>query len=558
MKEKIRGVLGLWGFLLLVFFLVQTSQALPRRKESVAALIQRVNCDRIEEDLAHLVYKDPTKPYNNCKENLRTRYARHPDCWDSAGSFIRQQLVQALGDSNLVKVLPFRHTLDDSVMYDIVGTLKGGGDGYFICCAHCDDTGRNTPGWNWRTDPAPGADDNGSGVVSVLETARVLASSKREFPFSIKFIFFSGEELRLLGSKFYVQRAAERAENILGVINYDMIGHNNVPGLVLIANVKSQWLADLMEETNNIYDIGLTLDKRVDPVADRSDHASFWERGYDAVFGIESYPPEQTNKAYDSIDDVISSDSLDYHINFDLIARATRLQVAALAQFAAGENSLPDLAISPGDIRFSPEKDRFLVTIRNLGDAQVDSNFWVTVYDCAQDSSIVTQISRQKVSAPIPAGGYGAILEVPWHRTVQTLFRVDVDSDDVIAESNEENNRVYQTVRRVGIPIVEVSEDYVYPNPCSEGQLYFHYQLSQAAIVRIEVFNILGEKIWVKQIPRDLRFRDDIHYGANQGVNEVPWDCEDISSGLYIYKISAFGKDAEASDFTFGKFAIMR
>ncbi len=552
-----RRILSLGGSLFLLFFLIQTSQALPGKKESVAGLIEKVNCDRIEENLAQLVYKDPTKPYDNSKENLRTRYARHPDCWDSAGSYIRQQLIQALGDSSSVQVLPFQHTPDDSVMYNVVGTLKGKGDGYYICCAHYDDTGRNTPGWDWRSDPAPGADDNGSGVVSLLETARVLANSKGEFPFSIKFILFSGEEFRMWGSKFYVREAAERGDNILGVINYDMIGHNDLPGLVLIANSRSQWLIELLEETNDIYEIGLILDKRIDSLADRGDHASFWELGYDAAFGIESYPPEETNKAYDSIDDVISSDSLGYHINFDLIARATRLQVAALAQFAADENPLPDLSVSPGDIRFSPEKDRFLVTIRNLGDAPVESGFWVDGFECIQgDSSAFGWILRERVLPPIPPGGYCVELELPWHRTVQSVFQIDVDSENEITESDEQNNTLYQGVRRVGIPTVEISEHYVYPNPCSTGQLYFHYQLSQAATVRIEVFNLLGERIWEKQIPRDLRFRDDIHYGANQGVNEVAWDCRNLSSGLYVYKISAFGK--EAVDFVFGKFAVMK
>jgi hypothetical protein len=555
-RGKMKRILNLGGSLFLLLFLIQTSQALPGKKDSVAALKEKVNRNRIEENLAHLVYKDPAEPYNNRRENLRTRYARHPDCWDSAGSYIRQQLSQALGDSSLVEVLPFQHTPDDSVMYNVVGTLKGKGDGYYICCAHYDDTGRNTPGWDWRTDPAPGADDNGSGVVSVLETARVLANSKGEFPFSIKFILFSGEEFRMWGSKFYVREAVERGDNILGVINYDMIAHNEQPRMVLIANPRSQWLVELLEETNDIYEIGLILDKRIDPLADRGDHASFWDLEYDAVFGIENYPPEETNKAYDSIDDVISSDSLDYHLNFDLIARAVRLEVAALAQFTSGGNSLPDLSVSPGDIRFSPEKDRFLVTIRNLGDALVESGFWVNVSDCAQDSSAFSRVWRERVSASIPAGGYCLTLEMPWHRTVQTLFRIDVDSEDEITESDEENNTLYQGVRRVGIPTVEISEEYVYPNPCSTGQVYFHYQLSQATTVWIEVFNSLGERIWKKQIPRDLRFRDDIHYGANQGVNEVAWDCGDVSSGLYVYKISAFGK--EAVDFVFGKFAVMK
>ena len=52
------------------------------------------------------------------------------------------------------------------------------------------------------TSYAPGANDNGSGVASLLETARVLSS--REWSQTIMFVAFAAEEQNRLGSTHFV------------------------------------------------------------------------------------------------------------------------------------------------------------------------------------------------------------------------------------------------------------------------------------------------------------------------------------------------------------------
>ena len=135
--------------------------------------------------------------------------------------------------------------------------------------------------------PAPGADDNASGVAVVLESARLLASAPR-FPWSIRFIAWSGEELGLWGSSHYARAAGARGDKILGVLNFDMVGFNDLADrLELISNPASIWLVDLMRATNERYTIGLQIDVLEDRFAGLSDHAPFWREGYDAILGIE-------------------------------------------------------------------------------------------------------------------------------------------------------------------------------------------------------------------------------------------------------------------------------
>lgn len=70
--------------------------------------------------------------------------------------------------------------------------------------------------------PAPGADDNATGVASLLEIARSL----REVPTrrTIRFVAFSGEEQGLVGSRAYAELCKKEKLNIEVMINLDMVG----------------------------------------------------------------------------------------------------------------------------------------------------------------------------------------------------------------------------------------------------------------------------------------------------------------------------------------------
>lgn len=74
-----------------------------------------------------------------------------------------------------------------------------------------------------RISIAPGANDDGSGVSAVLESARIL--SKSSFPASIIFVAFSGEEQSLLGSKQLAEKIKRENLQLEAVLNNDMIGN---------------------------------------------------------------------------------------------------------------------------------------------------------------------------------------------------------------------------------------------------------------------------------------------------------------------------------------------
>jgi membrane-associated protease RseP (regulator of RpoE activity) len=69
-----------------------------------------------------------------------------------------------------------------------------------------------------------GADDNASGSAGVLEVAEYLAARRGRLRRDILFLTFTGEELGLLGSRYFVEHPTRPLERMVAMINMDMIG----------------------------------------------------------------------------------------------------------------------------------------------------------------------------------------------------------------------------------------------------------------------------------------------------------------------------------------------
>jgi hypothetical protein len=81
---------------------------------------------------------------------------------------------------------------------------------------------RPTYDWSKADARAPGANDDASGTAAVMELARVM--SRFEFPKTLVFIAFAGEEQGLIGSTLHAAAARKRSEMIEAVLNNDIIG----------------------------------------------------------------------------------------------------------------------------------------------------------------------------------------------------------------------------------------------------------------------------------------------------------------------------------------------
>jgi photosystem II stability/assembly factor-like uncharacterized protein len=167
-----------------------------------------------------------------------------------------------------------------------------------IICAHMDDISQQPQ------ISAPGADDNGSGTIAVIEAARIFKNYN--FKKTIKFCLWTGEEQGMLGSAAYAAAAASRGDTIAGVYNFDMIAYdgNSDDSIEIHCGTmpSSQVLGAIFRDVISEYDIGLLPQILTWNALGRSDQASFWDYDYPAILGIEDYSHD-FNPYYHTISD---------------------------------------------------------------------------------------------------------------------------------------------------------------------------------------------------------------------------------------------------------------
>ncbi|MFZ0800200.1 MAG: M28 family metallopeptidase [Terriglobales bacterium] len=223
---------------------------------------------------------------------------------------------------------------------------------------------RNSDTFN-GTDPAPGANDDGSGTAVSLECARVLskAASKLKFPATIIFLTVAGEEQGLNGSKHFAQMAKQQGWKIEAVLNNDIVGGNLGPGqdesVVRVfseglpaaasdAEIKrirmlggesdstSRELARYIADVGRSYDAGVKplLIFRLDRFLRGGDHYSFNQQGFAAVRFTEFR--EDFNHQHQNVrsENGIEYGDLPKFVNFNYVARVARLNAATLASLA--------------------------------------------------------------------------------------------------------------------------------------------------------------------------------------------------------------------------------
>lgn len=205
-----------------------------------------------------------------------------------------------------------------------------------IVCCHMDSTANMEAVYDRSIDPAPGADDNGSGIAATLAIARYLSQFRGRLPNTVRFCFFNAEEEGLHGSDAYASYLKDKGAQIKAVINLDMMGYNNdeqrlfeihaghyTPSIrdfcLPIANLIKQWAENLGKLGSAQIYKGTKVggpedyDRDVfDGAIRRSDHFSFQHRGYPACHISEDFfanipiePNKDPNPNYHTFKDKI-------------------------------------------------------------------------------------------------------------------------------------------------------------------------------------------------------------------------------------------------------------
>ena len=212
------------------------------------------------------------------------------------------------------------------------------------------------------TNPAPGANDDGSGTAVSLECARVLSQLK--FPATIIFLTVAGEEQGLNGSHHFAQMAKSQGWDIEAALNNDIVGGDRSPqqdtGVVRVfsegvptaateaelrqirnlggeSDSPSRQLARYIADVDRTYATGIKpmLIFRLDRYLRGGDHLSFNEQGYAAVRFTEFR--EDFNHQHQNVrtENGVEFGDLSKFVNFDYVANVARLNAATLASLAS-------------------------------------------------------------------------------------------------------------------------------------------------------------------------------------------------------------------------------
>ena len=201
-----------------------------------------------------------------------------------------------------------------------------------------------------------GADDDGSGTVSVLAIAEALANSKVRPKRSILLVWHAGEEKGLWGSEYFNKFPTVDIKKVVTQLNIDMIGRSrksndtnpknaNLSGenevFVIGSQMMSSKLGDITKSVNDSY-LKLNYDYKYDDPKDtnrfffRSDHFNYAVNGIPIVFWFDG-----VHEDYHQPGD--EPEKIDY-VKMEKIARTiflTMWEVAELQTRPAVDKQLP-------------------------------------------------------------------------------------------------------------------------------------------------------------------------------------------------------------------------
>jgi hypothetical protein len=413
---------------------------------------------------------------------------------------------------------------------NVIATQKGVEypDSIFVISAHYD---------SYR---GPGADDNATGVAAVMTAAELL--SRHRFAYTIQYVCFGNEEYCGCGSRDFVDKADRDHVNLIGVLNFDMIGYwreGAVYDLEVEANAPSAWLAEAFVNAAGLY-TDTPCDTHITNIG-YSDNYQFWMRGYSALNNEEAWDGHEGdfNPHWHKKDDLIQY----LHPGFTVAStRAAVAGLATLARLVPPIRAVVDISpksLNPssegrwitGRIELAAEFDLLQVDMSSirLNETVAAEPRPAAVGDADQngDPDLMVKFSRAEVAAVL-GQGESAELRVSgsvggeWFEGCDTIRVVRSAGREEAAAMDAEPPRKFELFQN-------------FPNPFNPTTL-ISFSLPERTRAVLSIHDVEGRLV--------TTLVDDT---LDEGVREVTWDGKDASgspvgSGVYFYRLTAGDK----------------
>ena len=293
----------------------------------VRTLMDEVSIENLTATVQHL--QDYERRYYNSKEAYES------------GQWIYEQF-ENLGLE--VEEHEFKYGANESSP-NIIATQWGTKypDQYIVCGSHYDSYS--------HSGMCPGADDNATGVATVLETARIL--SEYNFERTIIYCSFSAEEQGMIGSKAYAKFCVDMGFNVVGYFNNDMNGYlheGNEIHIDLIYPDEAAPLGDYYMNLAGVYFPEMQV-RHITFTGGDSDHTSFNEYGFMGIYPFED--KENYSPFIHSGNDVIgeSVNSFEQSQIFTQMNIASVATLASLSRENIVENEYDNVTIFPNPVK---------------------------------------------------------------------------------------------------------------------------------------------------------------------------------------------------------------
>lgn len=428
----------------------------PRIRE----MLNQVNMDSLEATVQHL------QDYGSRIWNSNNAFA--------ASDWIASRM-EALGLE--VEQQPFNANTwmgSGAAAPNVIGIQRGTlyPDTYVVCGSHFDSFSYEAM---MGGGTAPGADDNATGVASVLESARIM--TQYEFEYSIIYCAYGCEEMGLYGSEAYASRCQQQGMDIIGYFNNDMNGYlyGDQIHIDCIYPNSVEPIGTYYMNVGEVYYPELPI-RHVNFNQGDSDHTSFNNHGYMGIYPFEDY--QNYSPYIHTPNDLIGTSVT----SFEMGQQYCQMNIACLAEIA---NPVGDTPV----VECNPVVD-FYIDYPVWKELSWLYLFWRTPeegstgelerFDVYRDNEVIATV---EFDPSIPDYGYEDTITVD----VQAeYFIMAVYSDGCEAPS--------QTEIGYGISAVEESESnvMVYPNP-SNGTFNLNLGAGQWDV---EVYDITGRKVY--------------------------------------------------------------
>ena len=360
---------------------------------------------------------------------------------------------------------------------NVIGIQRGTlyPDTYVVCGSHFDSFSYEAM---FGSGTAPGADDNATGVASVLESARIM--TQYEFEYSIIYCAYGCEEMGLYGSEAYASRCQQEGMDIIGYFNNDMNGYlyGDQIHIDCIYPNSVEPIGTYYMNVGEVYYPELPI-RHVNFNEGDSDHTSFNNHGYMGIYPFEDY---QNYSPYIHTPNDLIGTSVN---SFAMSQQYCQMNIACLAEIANPVGETPQVYCNPV-IYFDflqPVNKEVIELVMFWEAPEEGSSGELEHFDVYRDNMV---IATQEYD-PNYSGLYYFEDTISIGATAE-YFIMSVYSDGCEAPS--------ETLIGEGIPSsvneLESGSTLVYPNP-SNGTFNLNLGAGQWDV---EVYDITGRKVY--------------------------------------------------------------